>query len=293
MLSLVKQPQAIFGLPSCQAGVLLDFDRYLSEVATVLKHRAWDSNILELLDLVPQLLLRLGDEVEMGPEALPALYRHMHVVLQAYQRQPNPQLEELIQLSPEYSFHLLAWVWSDPSRRTSCPATAFKQAMLPDPYWAISWQRRQPEDAYHAAIVEFLQRTREIHARSAWTWHLMHARAMTPTAAWTEVKRLLPLLLPDPQVCLNVLETYPGFERRVLFRSALRHPDYLLAWARRFPGEFDPLVQRELLRRPAWLVEYIAHCRPGNAKELLTAARAHCHNEWLRPWLDRVIDHHC
>lgn len=289
MFSLIKQPQAIFGLPSREAGVLSDFDRYLSQVAAALERCSWDQDILEMLDLMPQIFLRLDDRVELGPDSLPVLYRHIYVVLQAYQRQNNPQLEELIQLSPEYSFHLLGWVRAHSERRTSCPTEAFKQAMLLDPYWAIRWQRLQPDSAYHTRILEFLHQSREISPRSAWIWHRTQAARMTPAAALEDVKRLLPLLLTDPHLCLNVAAAYPGFDRKILFRSAFRHPEYLLAWACQFPGEFDQIVQRELLRRPAWLVEYIARCKPANARELLAGARDRCSNQWLLPWLELYI----
>jgi len=289
MSSLIKQPQALFGLPSREAGVLSDFDRYLSQVAAALQRCSWDRDILEMLDLMPQIFLRLDDSVELGHDSLPVLYRHLYVVLQAYQKQNNPQLEELIQLSPEYSFHLLHWVRVHSKRQTSCPMETFKQSMLLDPYWALQWQRVQPDASYQTRILEFMHRSREINPRSAWAWHQMQAAQMTRAAALAEVKRLLPLLLTDPHLCLNLLEAYPEFDRKVLVRSAYRHPEYLLAWACRFPGQFDPLVQRELLRRPAWLVEYIARCKPANARELLSGARDRCSNDWLLPWLDLYI----
>lgn len=289
MVRLLKQPQAIFGLPTRDAGVLAEFDHYLSQVGAALQRCSWDREILEMLDLAPQIFLRLDDSVELGADALPILYRHMYVALQAYQRQQNPQLEELIQLSPEYSFHLLHWVRHS-ERRTACPVEAFKQAMLPDPYWATRWQRLQPAPAYHTRILEFVERTREINPRSAWVWHGMQASHTTRAAALAGVERLVPLFLTDPHLCLNVVDLYPECDRRVLFRSAFRHPEYLLAWAFRFPGEFDQIVQRELLRRPAWLVEYVVHCKPANARELLAGARDRCANAWLLPWLERLID---
>jgi hypothetical protein len=289
MSPLIKQPQAIFGLPSREAGVRSDFDRYLSQVAAALQRCSWDRDILEMLDLIPQIFLRLDDSVELGPDSLPVLYRHMYVVLQAYQKQNNPQLEVLIQLSPEYSFHLLHWVRVHSGRRTSCPMEAFKEAMLLDPYWAIQWQRLQPDSSYHTRILDFVHRSREINPRSAWTWHQMQAPRMMRGAVLEDIKRLLPLLSTDPHLCLIVLAAYPEFDRKVLFRSAFRHPEYLLAWACRFPGEFDQIVQRELLRRPAWLVEYIARCKPANARDLLAGARDRCSNDWLLPWLELYI----
>lgn len=289
MCRLLKQPQAIFGLPSREPGVLSQLDGYLSQVAVALQQCSWDGDILEMLDLLPQIFLRLGDSVELGHDSLPVLYRHMYVVLQAYQTQNNPQLEELIQLSPEYSFHLLNWIHAHPERRISCPTEKFKQAMLLDSYWAIRWQRLQPDPVYHTRILEFVHRSREVIPRSAWIWHRIQAPRTVPSAALEDLKRLAPLFLTDPHLCFSILDFYPEFDRKILFRSAFRHPEYLLAWACRFPGEFDQIVQRELLRYPAWLAEYVHQCKPANARELLVEARERCSNEWLLPWLELYL----
>ena len=286
---ILKQPQAVFGLPSGDPKVLSDFDRYLSQVAAALAKCTWDKNILEMLDLLPQVFLRLDDGVELDTNTLHVLYRHMYVVLKAYQQQGNPQLEEILQLSPEYSFHLLNWLRAHPDRKTSNPIEAFKKAMLPDPFWAIQWQRLQPESAYYARILDFVHRSREVNARSAWTWHQMQASRMKRAVALIDLNRSMPLLLSDPQLCLTVLDFYPELDRKVLFRSAFRHPDWMLAWVCRFPSEFDQLVQRELLRQPAWLVEYTVRCKPTNARNLLMKARDRCCNDWLVPWLDLYI----
>ena len=286
---VLKQPQAIFGLPSRDPAVRSDFDRYLTEVAAALARCSWDKNILEMLDLLPQVFLRLDDSVELDVLSLPVLYRHMYVVLTAYQQQGNPQLEEVLQLSPEYSFHLLNWLRAHPERRTANPIEAFRNALLPDPFWAIQWHRLQPDPSYHSRILDFLHRSRELNARSAWTWHRMQAPRMTRAAALADLNRSMSLLLTDPQLCFNALDFYPELDRKVLFRSAFRHPDWMLAWACRFPGEFDHLAQRELLRQPAWLVEYVARCKPAKARELLRAAQERCSNDWLAPWLERYI----
>ena len=287
---ILKQPQAVFGLPSRDPRVLSDFDRYLSQVAAALAQCSWDKNILEMLDLLPQVFLRLDDSVELDLNSLHVLYRHMYVVLKAYQQHGNPQLEEILQLSPEYSFHLLHWLRAHPDRKTANPIEAFKQALLPDPFWAIQWQRLQPDPAYYARILDFVHGSRELNARSAWAWHQMQAPRMTRAAALAELNRSMPLLLTDPPLCFNVLDVYPELDPKVLFRSAFRHPDWMLAWACRFPGEFDQVVQRELLRQPAWLVEYTVRCKPTNARELLTGARERCRNDWLAPWLDLYIN---
>ena len=289
MCRLLKQPQAVFGLPSRETSVLSELDGYLSQMAEALQRCSWDRDILEMLDLLPQIFLRLGDAVELGHDSLPVLYRHMYVVLQAYQKENNPQLEELIQLSPEYSFHLLNWIRTHPPRATSCATEKFKEAMLLDPYWAIRWQRLQPDPVYHTRILEFVHRLREINPRSAWIWHRFHVPQMARSAALEDVTRLMPLLLTDPHLCLNILDFYPEFDRKILFRSAIRHPEYLLAWACRFPGEFDSIVQRELLRYPAWLVEYIQRCNPPNERELLTEGCERCNNDWLLPWLELYL----
>ena len=287
---ILKQPQAVFGLPSGEPRVLSDFDRYLSQVAAALAKCSWDKNILEMLDLLPQVFLRLDDSVELDINSLHVLYRHMYVVLKAYQQQGNPQLEEILQLSPEYSFHLLHWLGAHPDRNTANPIEAFKKAMLPDPFWAIQWQRLQPDPTYYARILDFVHGSRELNARSAWAWHQMQSPRMTRAVALAGLNRAMPLLLTDPQLCFSVLDFYPEIDRKLLFRSAFRHPYWMLAWACRFPGEFDQLVQRELLRQPAWLVEYVVRCKPADARELLTGARERCSNDWLAPWLDLYLN---
>ena len=288
---VLKQPLAIFGLPSDDPTVRSDFDRYLSQVAVALAKSSWDKSILEMLDLLPQMFLRLDDSVQLDFDSLHVLCRHMHVVLKAYQQQGNSQLEEVIQLSPEYSFHLLSWLKAHPERKLANPTEVFKQALLPDPLWAVQWQRLQPEPHYHTQILDFIYRSRELNARSAWAWHQLQASRMTRAAALANLCRSMQLLLTDPQLCFNLVGLYPEMDRKVLFRSAFRHPEWMLAWACRFPGEFDQIVQRELLRQPAWLVEYVARCQPASAPELLTAARARCSNDWLVPWLDLYISH--
>ena len=162
--------------------------------------------------------------------------------------------------------------------------------MLPDPFWAIQWQRCHPDPAYYARILDFVHRSRELNARSAWAWHQMQSPRMTRAVALAGLNRAMPLLLTDPQLCFSVLDFYPEIDRKLLFRSAFRHPYWMLAWACRFPGEFDQLVQRELLRQPAWLVEFVVRCKPANARELLTEARERCSNEWLAPWLDLYLN---
>jgi hypothetical protein len=163
---------------------------------------------------------------------------------------------------------------------------SFKKAMLLDPHWAIRWQRLQPDPVYHTRILEFVHQSREVNPRSAWMWHRVQAPRMARSAALEDLSRLMPLLLTDPSLCLSILDCYPEFDRKILFRSAFRHPEYLLAWACRFPGEFDSIVQRELRRSPAWLVEYVHQRKPANAGELLAEARERCNNDWLRPWLE-------
>ena len=96
----------------------------------------------------------------------------------------------------------------------------------------------------------------------------------------------MPLLLTDPPLCFNVLDVYPELDPKVLFRSAFWHPDWMLAWACQFPGEHDQVVQRELLRQPAWLVEYTVRCKPTTTRELLTGrGNAAATIGWLPGWI--------
>jgi len=85
----------------------------------------------------------------------------------------------------------------------------------------------------------------------------MNRKHMSRSEAVADICRLLPLILLDPFLSFYVTDRYPEVDRRKLFRSAIRNPAFLLAWAKRFPGEFDAIIQRELTRHPAWLVEYI------------------------------------
>ena len=101
----------------------------------------WDDNrpiYRQLRDRMVALILE-GALRERDPlpsvRALAADYRlNPLTVLKAYQQQGNPQLEEILQLSPEYSFHLLNWLGVHPDRNTANPTEAFKKAMLPDPF---------------------------------------------------------------------------------------------------------------------------------------------------------------
>jgi hypothetical protein len=215
--------------------------------------------------------------------------RHLHVVWQAYRASPNPQLEELIQLSPEYSYHLLCWARMNPQQHLACGIEKFKETMLLDPYWAIRWLQSEPDRLYREQIVAFAKHTREFNPKAAWFVHQIETTRTSREVGLTRLTALMPLLLLDPHLCFAFVEIYPEFDRRILFRSAVGHPEFLLAWARRFPGEFELVVQRELLRRAAWLVEYVARCHPPNGSELLQAARERCANRWLRPWLDLYL----
>ncbi|MCI0744358.1 MAG: hypothetical protein L0Y58_03030, partial [Verrucomicrobia subdivision 3 bacterium] len=108
---------------------------------------------------------------------------------------------------------------------------------------------------------------------------------MSRSEAVADISRLLPLILLDPHLSFCVMDNYPELDRRTLFRSAIRYPDFLLAWAKRFPGLFDTIIQRELVRHTAWLIEYIHEVKPVEARSLWQQAMERCHNDWLLPWL--------
>jgi hypothetical protein len=283
---VLKQPLTIFGLPSTDPVVLSSFHSYLAQVADALVNCSWDRSVLEMLDLLPQVFLHLADRRELPLESLPVLCRHMHMVMKAYEREANPQLEELLMLSPEYTYHFLTSMRRQPGRRCAHPIGSYKRALLPDPHWAMQWYRVQSDNAYYREILEFIRKTKDASARSAWAWHRMNVKQMSRSAAVADISRLLPLILLDPQLSFWVMDNYPEVDRRTLFRSAIRYPAFLLAWAKRFPGEFDTIIQRELVRHPAWLVQYIHEFKPADARSLWKQSRQRCCNDWLLPWLD-------
>jgi hypothetical protein len=266
--------------------VLSSLHSYLAQVADALVNCSWDRNVLEMLDLLPHVFLHLGDRRELSLESIPVLCRHMYVVLKAYERENNPQLEQLLMLSPEYTYHFLTWIRQQPGRRCAHPIESYKRALLPDPHWAVQWYRVQPDKVYHGQILEFIRRTKDASPRSAWAWHRMNVKRMSRSEAVADISRLLPLILLDPHLSFCVMDNYPELERRALFRSAIRYPAFLLAWAKRFPGAFDTVIQRELVRQPAWLIEYIHEVKPVEARSLWQQARERCRNDWLLPWLD-------
>ena len=83
------------------------------------------------------------------------------------------------------------------------------------------------------------------------------------------------------------MDLYPELDKKVLFRSALGNPDYLLVWAQLYRAEFDALIRRELLRYPAWMADYINMFNPPDARDLWLNAREKCSNDWLLPWVEQ------
>jgi len=59
-MKLLKQPQAIFGFPPPSSGALQGVDRYIEQLALSLGSRNWDRDVREMLDLIPQVFLKLG-----------------------------------------------------------------------------------------------------------------------------------------------------------------------------------------------------------------------------------------
>ena len=64
-----KQPLAIFGFPTEDRSERASFDNYLDALSTAMVDRAWNQEVLEMADLIPQTILRMGDRVEMPLDA--------------------------------------------------------------------------------------------------------------------------------------------------------------------------------------------------------------------------------
>jgi hypothetical protein len=286
-VQVLKQPQAIFGLPASDRGSLAAFDQYLAKVADSLSACVWNRDVIEILDLLPQVFLRLDDHVEVPVDSLKVLTQHMNVVLQSYQKDLNPQLEDMLLLSSEYTYHLLSFFRENPAVRPSYPIENYKRSMLLDPEWALRWCCEQNDAVFYNEVMQHLHKTKDFNQRSAIVFHRLKVLQMDRPTALADIHSRLPMLLRDPQVCLWILDNYPEIDRKILFRSAFGNPAYLLLWGERFPGEFDALIKRELLRYPAWLADYIVRFRPGDARDLWIRARERCSNQWLLPWVEQ------
>ena len=66
-MKLLKQPQAIFGFPVPNQGALQSVDRYLGQLAASLESCSWDREVLEMLDLIPQVFLKLREQCRGSP----------------------------------------------------------------------------------------------------------------------------------------------------------------------------------------------------------------------------------
>jgi len=286
-LKLLKQPQALFGFPSPDGLALQAFTSYVGQVAKTIERTPWDQDVVELLDLIPQVFLHLAADAEIQHNSLQVLVKHMYVVFEAYQRDFDPELEDIMQLSPEYTYRLLQLFRSNRSLRPSHPVEVYKKALLLDPEWALRWCQECHDTPYFSEIMQHVAQTKDSNARSAIVSHRLTTSGLERHRQLEDIRRKLPLLMRDPQVCFWIMQHYPELDRKVLFRSAIGNPPYLLLWAQQFPREFDPLIRRELMLHPAWLADYITLFNPPDAREMWFYARERCSNDWLLSWLNQ------
>ena len=284
---LFKQPQALFGLPAPNRDALRAFDTYLGQIAQNLESCNWDKDVVEILDLLPQVFLKLSDHVEVPVDCIKVLNKHMYVVMQSYKQDKNPQLEDMLLLSSEYSYHMLH-LFNKNTDYTPCHSVdEYKVALLIDPDWALRWCHEQKDARFYPEVLQYIYKTQEANSRSAFAYHRLKAMSLDRLGQLADIKKRLPLLLRDPKVCLWLLDLYPELDKKVLFRSALGNPDYLLVWAQLYRAEFDALIRRELLRYPAWMADYINMFNPPDARDLWLNAREKCSNDWLLPWVEQ------
>lgn len=288
---VLKQPLALFGLPATDRSYQLQVEGYLDHLTDAVVKHAWDPEVLEMVDLLPQILLRLGDRVEITEDLFFLLRQHMHIVLQDLQKSHNPVLEDMISLSSEYTYHFLVWATAPGSSYTvQKPIEIHLRNILREPYWGFQWYHNHPSKSFYMVLLSALMETRDTKPMSAWVWHRMQFGKKPHVEGLAAVQAILPLLQGDPLVCLAVAEAYPEVDRSKLFASAMpansRRFHYLLLWSRRFPNLMDRRIQIELLQSPAWLVQYLEERKPENMKDLFMTARNRCRNSFLLPWLD-------
>ena len=285
-MQLLKQPQALFGLPAPNRDALLAMDRYLGQLAATLEAGSWDREVLEMLELMPRLFLKIGDHVEIPVVCVKVLMQHMYVVYLSFLKDRNPQMDEMLLTSSRYSYHLLHLFRDEPEYKPYHPVDAYKRALLLDPDWALRWCIEEKDSVFYPEVIQHVAKTKDFNARSAITFHRLRAIELGRKEALADIHQRLALLMRDPYVCLWLADFYPELERKVLFRSALGNPPYLLIWADK-SREFDGQIRRDLLRFPAWLADYIHVFNPPDARSLWLQARERCTNEWLMPWVEQ------
>ena len=288
-MQLLKQPQAIFGMPAPDKEALQAFEKYVMDLANSVPNGIWDQNLLEILELLPQVYLFIPDHIEVPPESFNILLKHPYIVFQSYKRDANPQLEGLLRLCPEYTYHLLNLFKSSNYYSPCSTETELKESMMRDPNWALRWCFENKDNSeYYSNIIQYVHRNKDIDAYCSLAHHRLQMEKMPRGEAIADLTRRLPLLIADPQIVLWIAENYPEIEKKQLFmRGISGKPSYMLYWAQKFPGTYDQIIQREFLRFPAWLPDYFRICKPENARELYLKALERCNNDLLAPWVDQ------
>ena len=95
------------------------------------------------------------------------LSHHMYIVYQAYLRDRNPQLDDLLQLDSEYAYHLLHLFLENSDYKPYNPIEKYKEALLTDPDWALRWCLEQNDSLFYPKVMKHLVGTKDYNARSA------------------------------------------------------------------------------------------------------------------------------
>jgi hypothetical protein len=287
MIRLLKQPQALFGLPHPSFQARLNLEEYARQAAAGIHSGSWDQNLIDFLDAFPQVFNYLADDVEVPPEAFPVLSHHPYVVYQMYLKEINPQLELVLQLAPEYCYRLLTRTELPIGQRPYLTASDLMQKILADPNWAMRWCLEKKDKVFYGQLVHYLKQTRRINTASSLAEHRLCVGKLTREQAVLDMRsRLAGWASNDPDPAIWVAENYPELDRKVLYRNCVaRKPAYMLYWAQRFPQD-AAMVRQEIAAHPAWVADYIRLVKPSDASILWREAVGRCSNPWLAGWME-------
>lgn len=291
-MKLLKQPLSLFGFPAGR-GELEAFNAYMLDVVRSLPHHRFDEQVVELIDIIPQLFHRM-DEQDMAvpPECFKPLVNHMNVVFECYKRAPSLDLENMIlSFSSEYTYHLMRLQKADDKYPGFCMQSRYRDALLGQNIeWGLRWAKEQRDDDLMRRALSFINQHQDKNPYAAYVAHKLHARSLTSEQALADARRKLKLLVLVPENCIRLIDDYPGggatgLDGGLLLRSLSEHPGYLLFWAEKFPGKYNKQIEAMLLKHPAWVADYIERCKPENPKELWLKVAETCTNPWLSDWI--------
>lgn len=292
--NFIHTPQALFGLDRAAPADIRRLAGYLKECGSSITAKSWSPDLNELIDCLPQILHHLSDTVELHPDTFDILHRHTHIIYQMYLKEINPQLELLLQLHPEYCYHLLHRQDLPLGLRPFLRASDLKQKMLADPNWALRWGQEENDTVYLKEVKHYIKRTEDINADSALAsirlYRCHHTRAQTIEKIRTKF-RILNYPHSNLKTALWITEHYPEINPAELFGACIGNeshiPAMLLHLATRFPYLDQHDIGQRLLKHPAWLPDFISLAQPDNARELWAEARENYKNPWLKPWIEQ------